>query len=125
MAAVVAFPAHVVVAAPVERAWLDSWVVPHDYSAPLPPRFLDGLEDRLRLGAGALDVVLLPPPALGPPRIELQPRTAVGHPRVARAHRFRTDVHAWTTPAGILVVGRRGLGGRGRRRSRCTAGPTG
>jgi hypothetical protein len=111
MAAVVAFPAHIVVAAPVERTWLDSWIPPHDYSAPLGPRFLDALEDRLRLGAGALDVVLLAPPAPGPPPIELQPLMAVDHPRVARAHRFRTDVQAWATPVGVLVVGR-GLGGR-------------
>ncbi len=111
MAAVVAFPAHVVVAAGVERSWLDSWVPPHDYSAPLGPRFLDALEDRLRLGAGALDVVLRAPPAPGPPPLHLQPFTAVDHPRVARAHRFRTDVRAWTTPTGVLVVGR-GLGGR-------------
>jgi hypothetical protein len=111
MAAVVAFPAHIVVAAPVERGWLDSWIPPHDYSAPLGPRFLDALEDRLRLGAGALDVVLLAPPAHGPPPIALEPLTAIDHPRVARAHRFRTDIRAWATPAGVLIVGR-GLGGR-------------
>lgn len=107
----VAFPAHIVVAAPIERAWLDSWIPDHDYSAPLGPRFLDALEDRLRLGAGALDAVLLASPLSGRPPLDLSPLTAVDHPRVARAHRFRTDVHAWTTPSGVLVVGR-GLGGR-------------
>jgi hypothetical protein len=107
MAAVVAFPAHVVVAAPVERAWVNTWVRDHDYSAPLGPSFLDALEDRLRLGAGALDVVLMAPPQSGPPPLALDPLVVAEHPRVARAHLFRTEVHAWAT----TVVGR-GLGGR-------------
>lgn len=107
----VAFPGHIAVAAPVERAWVDRWVPPHVYSAPFGPRFLSALENRLRLSAGVLDAVLLAPPLAGEPPVRLEPQAPVDHPRVARAHRFRTDVQAWTTPSGVLILGR-GLGGR-------------
>jgi hypothetical protein len=68
---VVAFPAHVVVAAAVDRFWLDSWTTDGDFGTPMSPPFLGALEERLRLSAGNLDAALLAPPLPGPPPIPL------------------------------------------------------
>jgi hypothetical protein len=112
-AAVVAFPAYVIVAADVDRPWLDSWLsdADADFAAPSGPRFLSALEERLQLEAGALDVALLAARLPGDPPIEVTPLDASDHPRVARAHRYRSDVQIWTTPHGVLILGR-GLAGR-------------
>ena len=105
------FPAYVVVAAAVDRPWLDSWMVDDDYGTPLGPTFLGALETKLRVKAGNLDAVLLATPLPGDPPLRLTRVTADDHPRVVRAHRYRTDVRVWTSDHGILVLGR-GLGGR-------------
>jgi hypothetical protein len=110
-AAVVSFPGYVVVAAAVSRPWLDARVTTGDYAEPIGPRFLGALEDRLGLVAGNLDCMLLAAPLPDDPPIPLKPAGDSSHPRVARARRYRTDVRAWTSEHGILVVGR-GLGGR-------------
>jgi hypothetical protein len=110
-AAVVAFPAYVIVAADVDRPWLDSWMSGADFATPSGPPFMNALEERLRLEAGALDVLLLAPSLPGEPPIDLTPLDASDHPRVARAHRYRSEVRIWTTPHGVLVLGR-GLAGR-------------
>jgi hypothetical protein len=108
---VVSFPGHVVVAADVDRFWLDSWMPDGDFGRPTGPPFLSALEERLRVEAGNLDAMLLATPRPGDPPIKLVPAIDSRHSRVARAHRYRTDVRAWTSEHGILVIGR-GLGGR-------------
>jgi hypothetical protein len=110
-AAVVAFPGYVIVAADVDRRWLDSWMSGADFATPSGPPFMNALEERLRLEAGALDVLLLAPSLPGEPSIDLIPLDASDHPRVARAHRYRSEVRMWATPHGVLIVGR-GLAGR-------------
>ena len=110
-AAVVSFPAYVVVAAAVDRPWLDAQVTTGDYAEPIGPRFLGALEDRLGVVSGNLDCMLLATPLDGDPPIPLKPADDTAHSRVARARRYRTDVRAWTSEHGILVLGR-GLGGR-------------
>lgn len=105
------FPGYVVVAADVDRLWLDSWMPDDDFGRPLGPPFLYALEERLRVEAGNLDAVLLATPLPGDPPIRLTPAHDSTHSRVARARRYRTDVRAWTSDHGILVLGR-GLGGR-------------
>ncbi|MEU7906591.1 GNAT family N-acetyltransferase [Actinoplanes sp. NPDC049118] len=106
------FPGHVVVAADVDRPWVESWMgTDDDLSAPLSPRFLGALEQRLRMTAGNIDAVLLAQPAAGEPTIPLTPITDSDHPRVVRARRYREDVRAWTCGPAVLVLGR-GLAGR-------------
>ena len=105
------FPAYVVVAADVDRPWLDAHVTTGDYAEPLGPRFLTALENHLHVEAGNLDAVLLATPLPGDPPLRLTRVTADYHPRVVRAHRYRGDVRVWTSDHGILVLGR-GLGGR-------------
>jgi hypothetical protein len=108
---VVAFPGHVVVAADVERSWVDSWMSDGDLGAPLGPVFLGAVEERLRLSVDTVDVVVLAEQVPGDPPLRLEPVTGSSHPRVVRASRYRTDVRAWSADGGILVLGR-GLAGR-------------
>ncbi len=106
------FPGHIVVAADIDRSWLDSFLGSgDDLSAPLSPTFLSALEERLRLAAGSTDVVLLAPPAPGEPSVDLSLLADSSHPRVVRARRYRAEVQVWTCGPGVLVLGR-GLGGR-------------
>ncbi|MEV6488290.1 GNAT family N-acetyltransferase [Actinoplanes sp. NPDC051633] len=99
------------VAADVDRPWLDAHITTGDFAEPIGPRFLSALEDHLDVVSGNLDCMLLAPPLAGEPPISLKPADDIDHPRVMRARRYRTDVRAWTSEHGILVVGR-GLGGR-------------
>jgi GNAT superfamily N-acetyltransferase len=108
---VVAFPAHFVVAADVDRPWVDSRIPDVDYGAPLGLPFLRALEERLRLVAGSIDAVLLAEPLAGDPPIELTPLRDSDHPRVRRARRYRTDIRIWANACGVLILGR-GLAGR-------------
>jgi GNAT superfamily N-acetyltransferase len=110
-AAVIAFPAHFVVAADVDRPWIETLIPAVDFVAPLGPPFLRALEERLSLTAGTIDAVLLAEPLAGDPPIDLTPVGDSDHPRVRRARRYRTDLRVWTTPHGVLMLGR-GLAGR-------------
>ena len=58
--AVVAFPAHFYVLAPVAPAWVHAFLPPGDYGAPLGARFLTALADHLGAGLGTIDAVLWP-----------------------------------------------------------------
>jgi hypothetical protein len=108
---VVAFPAHFVVAADVDRPWVDALIPDVDFAAPLGPPFLRALEERLHLVAGTIDAVLLAEPLAGDAPVDLTPVRNSDHPRVRRARRYRTDVQVWTTAHGVLILGR-GLAGR-------------
>jgi GNAT superfamily N-acetyltransferase len=109
---VASFPGHIVVAADIDRRWLESFLgTDDDLGMPLSATFLAALEQRLRLKAGVIDAVLLAEPAPGEPPVELTAITDSDHPRVVRARRYRADVRVWTCGAGVLVLGR-GLGGR-------------
>lgn len=113
--AVIAFPAHFYVLAPVPAAWVHERLPPDDYSAPLGARFLVELADRIGAHIGASDAVLA---ARAHGRSGENDRDLVrvddaDHPRVSRAHRYRDDVHVWQTDdaAGRVVLGR-GIAGR-------------
>jgi GNAT superfamily N-acetyltransferase len=111
VSAVLAFAAHHVVAADVDPDWVDRVLPPGDLSAPVSPPFLHALAKAIGAHAGCLDVVLTAPAAGGPPPLPLTETANHGHHRVDRAHRYRRDVRSWSTPGGVLVVGR-GLAGR-------------
>lgn len=111
--AVVAFPAHFYVVAPVEPEWVHALLPPGDYAAPLGARFLAALADRLGTGIGSIDAVLAARAHGRGEVLGLRPVTGQSHHRVQRAHRYRDDVRAWETGdgAGCLVLGH-GLAGR-------------
>jgi GNAT superfamily N-acetyltransferase len=112
-AAVVAFPAHFYVLAPVDPQWVRTQLSPGDYSAPLGPRFLVALADQIGAHVGANDAVLAARAHGQDSGLDLRDITGSTHPRVCRAHRYRDEVRAWQTSDGMgcLVLGR-GLAGR-------------
>jgi GNAT superfamily N-acetyltransferase len=112
-AAVVAFPAHFYVLAPVDPQWVQAQLPPGDYSAPLGARFLVALADRIGAHIGASDAVLAARAHGGDTGLDLREIAGDTHPRVRRAHRYRDEVRAWQTSDGLgcLVLGR-GLAGR-------------
>ena len=111
--AVLAFPAHFYVLAPVEPAWVRQFLRPGDYGAPLGATFLTALAGRLEAGIGTVDAVLAACAHGGGASLGLRPLGEAAHQRVERAYRYRDDVRAWQTGdgAGCLVLGR-GLVGR-------------
>ncbi|HEX6424965.1 MAG TPA: GNAT family N-acetyltransferase [Acidimicrobiales bacterium] len=108
VAGVLAFAAHHVVAADVDSAWVRARLPDGDLSAPVGPAFVAALADRLGRTFDNLDLVLAATATSGPPTLDLRPVDGTGHPRVARARRYRSDVRAFETAdgAGLVVVGR-------------------
>jgi hypothetical protein len=116
LAAVLAFTGHHVVAADVDPGWVRGRLPADSLSAPVSAEFVGALAGRLGRAAGSLDVVLAAPGLGTAPALDLRPldpERAGGHPRLARARRYRTDLRAAQTRdgAGLVVVGR-GLAGR-------------
>jgi GNAT superfamily N-acetyltransferase len=104
-AAVLGFTAHTVVAADVDKAWLDEHLPAGDPGHAFNPPFLGRLERHLGLRVNNIDIQLLAAPRA------LEPINDQTHPRVRRALRYRDDVTVWACAGGILSIGR-GLGGR-------------
>lgn len=113
MAAVIAFPAHFYVLAPVTPEWVRAQLPPGDFSAPLGARFLVALADRIGAHIGGNDAVLAARAHGHGGGLELRQISGCTHPRARRAYRYREEVRAWQTRdgAGCLVLGR-GLAGR-------------
>jgi GNAT superfamily N-acetyltransferase len=114
---VVAFTAHIVIAADVSPAWVAGLIPDGDLSAPLNPPFLYALEQLTGRRVNAIDQMLLAPaltdPAERAAAVEgLVEVTERGHPRIERAWRYRDDVRAYTAPYGGLVLTGRGMAGR-------------
>jgi hypothetical protein len=114
LAAVLAFTAHHVVATNLDPAWVRDWCPPGDLLAPVSPRFLAALEERLGCAPGPLDLVLCASGQDGEletPLVRLDPDHP--HPRVQRALHVRSDVQIFGMPGGeaVLTIGR-GLAGR-------------
>jgi GNAT superfamily N-acetyltransferase len=109
--AVVAFTAHHVVAADVDPEWVRAQLPADDLSAPMGARFLVALGERIGRQAGSLDVVLATAGLGGKPKLAEVP--GAEHPRVARAHRYRSGVRVFEAAGGAAVVLMgQGLGGR-------------
>ncbi len=113
--AVVAFTAHSAVAVDLPADEVLARLNPGDFGASMSATFLAWLSERLGTPPGVLDLFLAAParPAAGGD-VTLVPRDDLAHhPRVARATRYRTDLHVFTDPsgAGVLLIGR-GLAGR-------------
>jgi GNAT superfamily N-acetyltransferase len=114
VAGVLAFDGHHVVAADVDPAWVDSLLPVGDLSAPLHPAFLGALADRLGHPYDNLDAVFVGNAEPGDPLLPLAVVEAdLAHPRVARAHSYRSDPIVYELPHGhgLLIIGR-GLSGR-------------
>jgi len=113
-AALVSFPAHLVVAAPLDAKRIEEWVAPGDFASWTSPEFVTWLAGAVDARVGSQDVVLAAPGERRSPSIALRERTGpVDHKRVRRATRHRIDARVWTDERerAVLVVGR-GLTGR-------------
>ncbi len=103
------FTGHIVVCAAVEGSWVRERLPPGELSEAFTPPLLGALAQHTGRRVNAIDLLLLAP-AAGRGSLPLSPTTE-DHPRVRRARRYRTDLAAWSTEGGILVLGR-GLAGR-------------
>lgn len=113
--AVVAFTAHSAVAVDLRPDDIRARLDPDDFGASMSATFLAWLSERLGTPPGVLDLVLAAPsrPAAAGDLSLDRRDDLTEHPRVARATRYRNDLHVYTdeTGQGVLVVGR-GLAGR-------------
>jgi GNAT superfamily N-acetyltransferase len=110
-AGVLAFTAHSVVFTDADPAWVRGQLPPGDLSGPLLPRFLQVLCAETGRRANSTDILCAAAALPGPPQLALAPDTPFGHPRAARALRYRDDVQVFQTPGGIMLIGR-GVAGR-------------
>jgi GNAT superfamily N-acetyltransferase len=109
--AVLGFTAHHVIVTDAGEDWVRAQLPPGDLSAPLNPPFLTALAARTGRQVNNIDLVAVAPAAPGPPALPITETAAGDHPRVARALRYRDQGRVWTTPGGVLILGR-GLAGR-------------
>ncbi len=109
--AVLSFPGRIVIAADLDPAWVLDQVPTGDLSAPMNPPFLHACERKLGRRVNSIDMLLLAPPAPGPPPVALREVAELDHPRVRRARRYRPRVRIFAADGGVLVVGQ-GLAGR-------------
>jgi hypothetical protein len=114
---VVAFTGHTVVAADVTPEWIAERIPAGDLGAPAAPPFLMALAERTGRLVGATDALLLAPAITSPAEraaavAGLTLSTDHGHPRIARALQYRTNVHAYVDIHGAVVVIGQGLADR-------------
>ncbi|MEU8379695.1 GNAT family N-acetyltransferase [Streptosporangium sp. NPDC048865] len=108
---VIAFTAHSVVFADVDREWMRGLLPADDMSAPLNPPFLRALEERTGRRVENLGLLAVAGALTGPPPLPLVEITDAGHPRVRRALRYRDGVRVWQSDGGVVLLGR-GVAGR-------------
>ncbi|WP_440103705.1 GNAT family N-acetyltransferase [Streptosporangium sp. H16] len=108
---VIAFTAHSVVFADVDREWMRGLLPADDVSAPLNPPFLRALEKRTGRRVDNLDLLAVAGALTGPPPLPLVEITGIDHPRVRRALRHRDGVRAWQVDGGVVLLGQ-GVAGR-------------
>lgn len=103
---VVAFTAHYFIATAAPEDWVRQQLPQGDLLAPMSPRFLTALGDKLGLRDDGIDVLLAAEGLPGAPA--LQETTADEHPRVTRANAHREQVHVFTDASGAatLILGR-------------------
>ncbi|WP_030694069.1 GNAT family N-acetyltransferase [Streptomyces globisporus] len=113
-AGVLAFTAHSVVFTDADPEWVRAALAatPADpLAASMNPGFLLALMARTGRHMNTIDLLTVADALPGPPPLELREIDDPGHPRVARALRFRDDVRVWAADGGVLVLGR-GVAGR-------------
>jgi GNAT superfamily N-acetyltransferase len=111
---VLAFAGHNVVSADLAGDLVRGWLPGDDLSAPTRAPFLTLLSAATGRVPDNLDAVLVAPAtgrSNGMDLVELAEFTEPLHPRLARALAQRISVRAWTSPGGLLTLGR-GVAGR-------------
>ncbi|HUJ05671.1 MAG TPA: GNAT family N-acetyltransferase [Streptosporangiaceae bacterium] len=108
---VIGFTAHAVIFTDADPDWVRGKLPPGDLSGPLSPPFLQALCAATGRQAHSIDMLCVTGPLPGPPPVALVAEPDAGHPRIARALRYRDDVRAWRADGGVLLLGR-GVAGR-------------
>ncbi|WP_329083824.1 MULTISPECIES: GNAT family N-acetyltransferase [unclassified Streptosporangium] len=103
---VIAFTAHSVVFADVDREWMRGLLPAGDVSAPLNPPFLRALEEWTGRRVDNLDLLAVAGALTGPPPLPLVEINDVDHPRIRRALQHRDGVRAWQSDGGVVLLGR-------------------
>jgi GNAT superfamily N-acetyltransferase len=103
---VIGFTAHAVVFSDADPAWVGAHLPDDDPSRPLSPAFLQALCAHTRREAHTIDMLCAASSRPGQPGLALRHELDVGHPRIARAMRYRDDVRAWRTEGGVMLIGR-------------------
>ncbi|SEC44770.1 GNAT family N-acetyltransferase [Streptomyces sp. TLI_105] len=113
-AGVLAFTAHSVVFTDADPEWVRAALAATSgdpLAASMNPGFLLALMARTGRHMNTIDLLTVADALPGPPPLELREIDDPGHPRVARALKFRDDVRVWAADGGVLVLGR-GVAGR-------------
>ncbi|WP_393060664.1 GNAT family N-acetyltransferase [Streptomyces sp. LN549] len=113
-AGVLAFTAHSVVFTDEDPRWVHDMLAasPGDpLAATMSPPFLSALLARTGRYMNTTDLLTVAPALPGAPELELREIRDPGHPRVARAMRFRDEVRVWGAEGGVVILGR-GVAGR-------------
>jgi hypothetical protein len=100
--AVVAFTAHYMIASSAPEDWIRSELPPGDLLAPMSPRFLSALGDKLGRRDAGINLLLAARGLQG--RTTLREVTSEDHPRVTRANAHRDQVRVFTDPTGAATV---------------------
>jgi GNAT superfamily N-acetyltransferase len=110
-AGVIGFCAHAVIFTDAEPRWVAAQLPAGDLTGPLSVGFLAALGERTGRVVHTIELLCAAAALPGRPEIALSREADLGHPRVARALRFRDDVMAWRARGGVVVLGR-GVAGR-------------
>jgi hypothetical protein len=110
-AGVIAFAGHSVIFTDADPAWVAQQLPAGDVAAAMSPSFLAALAARAGRIAHGTDVLTCAPALPGAPGLDLAAEAEPGHPRIARALRYRDDVRAFETAGGVVLIGR-GIAGR-------------
>ncbi|NBM19367.1 GNAT family N-acetyltransferase [Streptomyces sp. GC420] len=114
-AGVLAFSAHSVVFTDEDPRWVRRTLAGVDcdtLAAAMNPWFLTALMARTGRAMHTIDLLTVADALPGPPELELREIEDPGHPRVARALKFRDDVRVWASEGGGVLVLGRGVAGR-------------
>ena len=109
-AGVISFTAHAVIFADTDPGWIRSRLTSGDLSAPLEPRFLHALGEKLSRSA-VIDMLTCASALPGDPPDKIELAELPGdagheHPRVVRALDHRDEVRVWQADGGVVMIGR-------------------
>ncbi len=105
-AGVIAFTAHSVVFANVTADWVRARIPAGDLSAPMGPRFLQALAERLGRQAASTDMLTVAAALAGPPEMRLAQVDGSDHPRARRGRHYRDDLAVWAGDGAVVLIGR-------------------
>jgi hypothetical protein len=90
----------------VTADWVRARIPAGDLSAPMGPRFLQALAERLGRQAASTDMLTVAAALAGPPELRLAQVDGSDHPRARRARHYRDDLAVWAGDGAVMLIGR-------------------